>query len=393
MVGFSMGDFSNIAAIVLASGYSRRMGCFKPLLPLGDRRMIERVIALFRDAGIDEILVVIGHRGAEIMRVADPLNVVCVKNPDYAEGMFTSVLAGVRALSENSQAFFIHPVDIPLVRWQTVCQLAEASKDSSAAVVYPTFNGQRGHPTLIRSHLREQILEWPGTGGLRKFLQSYDDESLELPVADEAVLLDLDTPNDYYRMLTRLICEGLPTETECRVLMEEFHKLPTAVVRHSQVVAEVARRIAEALHGAGLNMDVELVRTAALLHDIARTGKDHEKAGARLLKSYGFSRLAPIVEAHMDLKVDRDQPLDEIQIVYLADKLVMGDQVADLEQRFACKIEKYGCDPAADTAIRSRRDSARCIREKVERSTGMDIDVILESIESQPGSTRWVMTT
>ena len=380
-----MGDFSDIAAIVLAGGFSKRMGRFKPLLPLGDQRPIERVVRMFQDAGIDETLVVVGHRGDEIRRVLDPLNAVCVENPDYAEGMFTSVLAGVRALPDHSRAFFIHPADIPMVRWQTVRRLAEAGGNSSAVVLYPTFDGRRGHPTLISSRLGQQILRWHGTGGLRSFLQGHEAESLEVPVADEAVLLDLDTPDDYESMLIRLSGRGLPTEAECRVLMEE---LPGAVAAHCRAVSEVARCLAESLRAAGLDIDVELVRTAALLHDIARTSKDHARVGARLLETHGFTRLAPIVAAHMDLSVDPGRCLDEIQVVYLADKLVIGDQLADLEQRFARKMKKYGRDPATAAVIAQRRDEARWIRDKVERMAGMTMDAILRSVRAKIGAPR-----
>jgi molybdenum cofactor cytidylyltransferase len=382
-----MKEDSDIAAIVLAGGFSKRMGRFKPLLPLGDHRTIERVVRLFQDAGIEDILVVVGHRGAEIRRAVAAMNVVCVENPDYPEGMFTSVLAGVRSLPVHCRAFFIHPADIPMVRWQTARRLAVFCKESPAAVIYPTFDGQRGHPTLIRSSLGPQILEWHGTGGLRSLLQRHDARSLELPVADQFVLLDLDTPGDYSRMLDRLTHQGLPSAAECRVLLEGLHQVPAAVVAHCRAVAEVARRLAEALRSAGLDIDVELVRTAALLHDIARAGKDHARVGARLLENHGFACLAPIVEAHMDLKVHRAHPLDEIQVVYLADKLVIGDRVADLEQRFARKMDKYGRDPATMAAIKSRRDDARRIREKVECVTGLDINAMIGTVGFQPGET------
>jgi molybdenum cofactor cytidylyltransferase len=380
-----MGEFSKTAAIVLAGGFSKRMGRFKPLLQLGDHRPIERVVRMFQDAGVDEILVVIGHRGDEIRRALDPLNVACVENPDYAEGMFTSVLAGVQALSDQSLAFFMHPADIPMVRWQTVRRLIEAGRSSSAAVLYPTFDGRRGHPTLIRSGLAPQILKWPGTGGLRSFLQGYEAGGLEVPVADEAVLLDLDTPDDYRCMLARLSGQGLPTEAECRVLMQE---LPDAVAAHCRAVSKVALCLAESLRTAGLDIEVELVRTAALLHDIARTGKDHARVGARLLESHGFPRLAPIVAAHMDLEVDKSCPLDEIQVVYLADKLVIGDQLADLEQRFARKMEKYGQNRETATAIAQRREAARWIRINMERMAGMDMDAILRAVRTKIGALR-----
>ena len=83
-----------VAAIVLAAGFSERMGRFKPLLPLGAWRTIERVATMFLAAGIRDIIVVTGHRAAEISQAMAPLSVRCVENPDYPDGMFTSVTAG-----------------------------------------------------------------------------------------------------------------------------------------------------------------------------------------------------------------------------------------------------------------------------------------------------------
>jgi molybdenum cofactor cytidylyltransferase len=373
-------DETAITAIVLAAGLSKRMGRFKPLLPLGACSTIERVVKMFQDAGVADILVVTGNRGAEVRQAAASLRVRCVENPDFIQGMFTSVLAGVRALPGRGTAFFVHPVDIPLVRPQTVRRVVTAFEHNPAAIVYPAFDGRRGHPTLIQTRLGPGILEWSGSGGLRAFLQRHEEDCLEVPVADEGVLLDLDTPEDYHRMQARLSHEGLPSPEECRVLTETIQCVPASIVAHSRAVAAVAYRLAQALNRVGVRVDGELVRTAALLHDIARSRKrDHAEAGARLLEAHGFTRLAPIVGAHMDIETSAHQPVDEAQVVYLADKLVLGDQRVELAQRFAAPMRKYGADPAAAAAIEKRRENARCILAKVERLTGLDLDSILES--------------
>lgn len=202
---------SAITAVVLAAGFSERMGRFKPLLPLGESRIIERVVSFFQAAGVGDILVVTGHRATDVRQALEHSNVRCVENPDYRQGMFTSVLAGIRALPEQCRAFFIHPADIPLVRPQTVRRLMAMFSDASAKIFYPTFSGQRGHPTLIQTCLVPSIRQWFGTGGLKACMQRYEVDSLEIPVADEAILLDLDTPEDYDRMQVRLIAEGLPS--------------------------------------------------------------------------------------------------------------------------------------------------------------------------------------
>lgn len=371
-------DRATTFAIVLSAGLSRRMGRFKPLLPLGGCRTIERVVNFFQAAGVSEVLVVVGHRADEIRQASAGLNVRWVENPQYKNEMFASVQAGIHALPTHCRAFFVHPVDIPLVRPHTATRLMAALTDTSAPILYPAFDGRRGHPTLIRAGLGPRILEWTGSGGLKSFLAHHDADSLELPVVDEAVLLDLDTPEDYQHMLARVENEGLPSVEECRVLMDG---LPPAVAAHSRAVADVARRLAEALHGAGLVIDIELVRAAALLHDIARTRENHAAAGAQLLQTNGFERLAPIVGRHMDQDVDMAHPIDAAQVVYLADKLVAGDRRVGLAQRFERKMQKVGQDPGAAAAIMRRRESARRIQAKVERVAGRPI----QSITGPPG--------
>ena len=376
-INFNMIKKSAISAVLLAAGLSRRMGCFKPLLSLGAGRTIERVVNFFKAAGVGDILVVTGHRAGDVCRTVEPFGACCVENPDYHQGMFSSVLAGIKALSEQCGAFFIHPADIPLVRPQTVMRLMAALEETNAAIIYPTFRGRRGHPTLIQSRLRTNILGKAYPGGLRAFLKNHEAESLDLPVADEAILLDIDTPEDYKRMLARPIPDGLPSDEECHVLLDEIQNLPAPIVAHCQTVSIVAQRLAQALQAAGVTIDMELVRTAALLHDIARTQKkDHADIGADLLEYHGFSRIAPIVRAHMDVKLDAESTIDETQVVYLADKLVCEDRRVKLSQRFDRQIEKFGASPHVLAAILKRRENALHIQKKVEQVTHKSIDTI-----------------
>ena len=142
---------TTIAAVVLAGGQSCRMERFKPLLPLGDGCAIEVVVQTLRAAGIEDLIVVTGHRADEIQRVLAPQAVRCVENTDYRRGMFSSVTTGIQALPPACRAFFVHPADIPLVRAQTIRRLAAAFPQSSPAVLYPTFGGRRGPRKIRRS--------------------------------------------------------------------------------------------------------------------------------------------------------------------------------------------------------------------------------------------------
>jgi molybdenum cofactor cytidylyltransferase len=370
----------HLSAIILAAGLSSRMGRFKPLLPLGPVTVVERVSGLYRGAGINDICVVTGHQADAVRAVLAPHGVRWVENKDYAQGMFSSLVAGIGALPAESTGFFVHPVDIPLVRRSTVTALAQRFQDDPEAVLHPTFDGRRGHPPLVPAGLAPAILRWSGQGGLRGFWNCRPIAMKEMPVADEAILLDLDTEAHHQKMLNRMKNQDLPTTEECRVLMTQVADVPEPVWRHCLAAAAVAVDIAAAVNHAGGSLDLDLVRSAALVHDIAKTEQQHAAAGAKLLESLGYPAVAAVVRVHMDIETTPEQPLDEAQIVFLADKLLEGPHLCSLDDRMARKLTKYGNDNAAREAIGRRFQMARRIQEKIERLSGGKVQAILSQI-------------
>ncbi len=192
-----------ISAIILAAGLSSRMGRLKPLLPLGHTTILERVIALFQDIGIEDVRIVTGHRHEAVRDAAEKCNTGWVHNPDYREDMFSSVVTGIEALEAGTDATFILPVDIPLVRPSTVRSLLGAYNRRDGRVVYPVYEGKRGHPPLIPHGVLERITSWRGDGGLRAALSHAAPGAIHVDVADEYILFDVDTPGDYERLVRR----------------------------------------------------------------------------------------------------------------------------------------------------------------------------------------------
>lgn len=371
----------SLTAIVLSAGLSSRMGRFKPLLPLGEKSVVERVVALYRAAGIEDICVVVGHRGEEVEEVLRGCGVRTVPNRRFEEGMFSSVQAGVRALPAGCRGFFVHPVDIPLVRSSTVVALAEAFAENGRHICHPCFNGRRGHPPLVPAELATEILDWPGEGGLQGCWQAWDMPMWDVALADQGILWDLDTEADYRRMVERVESEDIPSEEECHVLMTQVRGVPEAIRAHCRAVASVAVGLAEALVKAGHAMDLNLVGSAALVHDIAREEVDHAEAGARYLEALGFPRVAALVRVHMDLTVGPTSIVDEAGVLYLADKLVVGHRLADLDERFERKLAKYGKDEQAVAAIERRRHAAVWLRDAVEAISGRRVEALLAGLD------------
>ena len=191
----------NFSAIILAAGLSSRMGEFKPLVRIGGKSFVEHAIALFRTAGIEEIVTVVGHRAQEVLPVVQAAASHGAINADYTNGMFSSVQAGVKALKHPGDAFFLLPVDIPLVRPATVRQLAAGFEQHRAPLVcYPLFQSRRGHPPLINSQLIGALLRHDGMGGMREFLRGYEKQALSVHVEDPYIRLDADTPQDLSRL-------------------------------------------------------------------------------------------------------------------------------------------------------------------------------------------------
>ncbi len=368
-----------LAAVILAAGYSSRMaGEFKPLLPIGGESVLARAIASFREAGVAEIAVVVGHRAGELAAPVRREGAACVVNPRHAEGMYTSVVAGIGALDPEVDGCFLLPVDMPLVRPSTIHRLADSFR-ADRAVLYPTFRGRRGHPPLIARGLFAEILAGDGMGGLKRVLAAHPEAADEVGVFDAGILLDMDTPEDYARLCARDFRADCPTVEECAAILAEAGTAE-ATVRHGRAVAGVARRLARAV---GEGVDADLAVAAALLHDIAKGAPDHAAAGARMLSAIGFPEVARIVARHGDLGGAVGAP-DAAAMVYLADKLVREDRRVSLEERFRPALTRFAADPAALAAAVRRLEVARAVAAAVEARAGTGLDALLDGVEPIP---------
>lgn len=371
---------SEISAVILAAGYSSRMGFFKPLSALDGRAALEWAVRSMTEAGIGDIVVVTGFRREETETCAAGAGARPVFNPRFSEGMFSSVQTGAASLSSSSRAFFLLPADIPTVRPATVRLLARYA--SFRRIVYPLFRGERGHPPLIGASFIPHILNYSGDGGLKRFLEIREKSAIDLAVPDEGVLLDMDGPEDFERMRLRAERIHIPSPGERQALFT-IAGTPEEVVAHSVKVASVALQLARALpRGAG--GDGELLECACLLHDICRALPEHDAAGKAFLDVCGFPAVAAIASCHMNIP-PRAAP--EAKLLYLADKLVQGTSLVPLSERKMRSMEKFGEDGDARSNIGKRFARARRIARWIERESGKSIgDILVEGNHSLDGS-------
>lgn len=192
-----------ISAILLAAGESRRMGRLKQLLPFGSKTVIETCLETLLTSKVHEVIVVLGHRCDEIRAQIQHLPVKITINPEYHQGMSSSVKCGVRAVSSEAQAVMIALVDQPLVNSDIVDQLITAYLEGEKKIVIPEFEGRSGHPILIDLAYRDEILNIDPQFGLRQVVYNHWDETLKLRVETDAVIQNMNTWEDYQRMINQ----------------------------------------------------------------------------------------------------------------------------------------------------------------------------------------------
>lgn len=192
-----------ISAIVLAAGESRRMGETKLLLDWQGKPILQHVLDALRDSSVGEVILVLGHEAEHIQGKIQAPEIKVVINPDYREGMSTSLRRGILATDPNTQAFLVVLADRPGINPQIIDELIlnfrQAFPGKNIAV--PDFKGRRGHPVLFGAKYREEILRLKGDVGGREILAGHPEDILRVEMNSDAALVDINTPEDYKRHL------------------------------------------------------------------------------------------------------------------------------------------------------------------------------------------------
>jgi molybdenum cofactor cytidylyltransferase len=153
------------------------------------------------------VLVVLGHRSEEIAAELDGEGAQIVLNPRYAEGMLTSIQAGIAAAPADAEWFVIALGDQPWLRTATVELLLEEANtaaEEGQSIVVPSYGGRRGHPLIVHSRHRREIVGLDAEVGLRELLRRHPEAVRHVLVEEEGVLMDMDTPQDYEQAVERL---------------------------------------------------------------------------------------------------------------------------------------------------------------------------------------------
>jgi molybdenum cofactor cytidylyltransferase len=192
-----------IVAIVPAAGMSTRMGRNKLLLSFNGQSLIARAVDTLLASQVDQVVVVLGHESEKVKDQLQGKPVVFVENPDYREGLSTSIRAGLGAVPPDAEAIIIYLADQPLLEPADVDLLIRAFAEAKAnhkSFVVPFFRGQRGNPVVLDSLFREAILDVVGDVGCRRVIRRNPDRVLTVEMETDHVVRDVDTLEDYERL-------------------------------------------------------------------------------------------------------------------------------------------------------------------------------------------------
>ena len=196
---------SVIPAIVLAAGRSSRMGRAKATLPTGDgHTFLSRIVQTFLDAGVDDVIVVVGHDAESIAGgfAGSGLPARFVVNRDYDRGQLSSVLAGLSAVDRPGvSAVLLTLVDVPLVSPATVRAVLDSYHRTHAPIVRPTSGERHGHPLLIDRSLFDALRRADPASGAKPIVRAHASAAGNIAIVDEGAFTDIDTEEEYRRII------------------------------------------------------------------------------------------------------------------------------------------------------------------------------------------------
>jgi molybdenum cofactor cytidylyltransferase len=186
----------HVSAVVLAAGRSTRMGGPNKLLAeLNDRKLVRIVTERALASKAKDVIVVTGHQAELVEKALSGLKVTFVRNPDFAEGLASSVKVGISAVPKQADGAVICLGDMPMISADLIDRLIGAfAPDRGNLIAVPVSDGRRGNPVLWSRRFFNELMTLDGDVGARHLIAKHNETVAEVPVADDGAFLDIDTP-------------------------------------------------------------------------------------------------------------------------------------------------------------------------------------------------------
>lgn len=196
------------------------MGRAKALLPIGDDTFLTRIVRTLLDAGVDDVVVVVGHDAESIVRdfSASGLPARFVVNREYDRGQLSSLLAGLAVIDRPGvAAALVTLVDVPLVSATTVRAVIDRYRQTHAPIVRPTSGSRHGHPLLLDRSMFDELRAADRETGAKPVVRAHASSDGDIDIADEGAFTDIDTADDY----RRATLSGLTSDADRRPRRQE----------------------------------------------------------------------------------------------------------------------------------------------------------------------------
>jgi molybdenum cofactor cytidylyltransferase len=193
-----------ISAVVLAAGRSARFGELKQLLKVGKENLVETVVHGFLSSSVDEVVVVLGFRADEILANSEFGTARVVVNPDYEQGLGTSLKTGIEAANPEASAAIVALGDQPLLSVNTINAIITKYSETHGPIVAPFYGRRRGNPVLFDRILFPELMRVVGDEGAKRVIRRMEESIVRVSVDDPGVVFDIDNESDYRRLLTML---------------------------------------------------------------------------------------------------------------------------------------------------------------------------------------------
>lgn len=190
------GSGQRLVAAVLAAGQSTRFGPHNKLLSAyGDEPLVRHSVRACLRAGCDEVLVVLGHQARDVRAALAGLTVSFAVNPNYAQGMASSVACAAQHAARRGAHLLLHLGDMPAVRATTIERLRQVHDGRPDWAVTPTYGGRRGHPVLFGADWLEDLQRLQGDAGAKGLLAAGASRVQAVPCDDSGIGFDVDAPS------------------------------------------------------------------------------------------------------------------------------------------------------------------------------------------------------